>query len=671
MQHTLNRRQVKDSNVVNDYGFNIKYSPDDRWSFNVDVQHVQAEHKNLDFGVHGSIFADQEMDLTGEYPQIIPHKPQQLGLWATWSQNSPVSPALAGASDEQYFSDPRYTFWRSAMDHIERSTGKETALRADIQYNFVDDVPFLRHAKFGARYADRNQTVRYTTYNWGSLSEVWSGRAIHMDEAGANNVELHDWGNFFRGDAAAPPAGNYYSGDLIGDYEEAWQYFENIQEIARANGGGGATSWNPLHLRPNAIAGTPFIPSDIQPVREGNTAAYAMLSFGQDEPIFGNVTIDGNIGVRYVHTQVESRGEIGAPTRAALNIELPFDERCAPIIPEPPAPPIPQEQQGVCTLGAAGYAQLQQFATGLTSTSDATHKYDYFLPSLNVKFGLAEDLILRLAAGRNLARATMNDIRNFLTVGAGGGDDFNLTANAGNPFLKPAISDNFDASLEWYFGGSRVGALTFNLFAKNIHNFFYQNVTEREITSNGVTFPVIIRGPANYDRKGKIRGFEISYSQTYDFLPGLLSGFGLSANYSYIKSRGLENAQLFLGSRAPIGTPGDLPLEQLSKHNINFQPFYEKGPFSIRAAYNWRSKFLLTASDVIFPYFPIYNDATGTLDATAFYSINDQIKIGVQAVNITNEVTKTLQQFTVDGLTGPRSYFMNDRRFHFILRGNF
>jgi hypothetical protein len=40
-------------------------------------------------------------------------------------------------------------------------------------------------------------------------------------------------------------------------------------------------------------------------------------------------------------------------------------------------------------------------------------------------------------------------------------------------------------------------------------------------------------------------------------------------------------------------------------------------------------------------------------------------------VNLTNEVTRTLQQFTVDGLLGPRSYFMNDRRFSFIVRGNF
>ena len=85
----------------------------------------------------------------------------------------------------------------------------------------------------------------------------------------------------------------------------------------------------------------------------------------------------------------------------------------------------------------------------------------------------------------------------------------------------------------------------------------------------------------------------------------------------------------------------------------------------------WRSKFLLTSADVIFPYFPIYNDETGQLDASVFYSLSPNLKIGVQAVNLTNEITTTLQQFTVGGLLGPRSYFMNDRRFSFIIRGNF
>jgi hypothetical protein len=88
-------------------------------------------------------------------------------------------------------------------------------------------------------------------------------------------------------------------------------------------------------------------------------------------------------------------------------------------------------------------------------------------------------------------------------------------------------------------------------------------------------------------------------------------------------------------------------------------------------AYNWRSKFLLTEADVIFPYFPIFQKAYGTLDASAFYAITPYLKVGVQAQNLTNAVTETVQQFTLTGLQGPRSDVMQDRRYSLIVRGTF
>ncbi|RYD61808.1 MAG: hypothetical protein EOP58_14220, partial [Sphingomonadales bacterium] len=99
---------------------------------------------------------------------------------------------------------------------------------------------------------------------------------------------------------------------------------------------------------------------------------------------------------------------------------------------------------------------------------------------------------------------------------------------------------------------------------------------------------------------------------------------------------------------------------------------------SLRAAYNWRSRFLLTESDVIFPYYSIFNEPTGQLDASVFFNIGNVLKlpgdlrIGVQGVNLLNEVTRTTQAYTGDPADlAPRSYFMNDRRFSFVLRGNF
>jgi len=668
MQQSLSRREVFDQNIVQDMGLNFKFNPDPHWAINLDADYTKAKHDTLDVSVFGSNFADEELDLTGKLPVVVPHKP--LTLTYAWST---PNPALANETDAQYFSDPNAQFWRAAMDHIEHSQGHEWAFRGDVAYNFLDDVPFLKQLKFGARYADRSQDIRYTTYNWGVLSEVWSGSTpVSIAQTDPNAVKFFTFPNFFRGETPGPIGGFYYDGSLISDYNGSSNFFKSINQMWQANGGN--AGWVPLAERAGVVPGTPFLPSEIQPVDEKDKDAYVMLRFGQDEPIFGNVRLDGNIGVRYVNTRLESSGSIGAPTGQAVGVAdaqgnlLDFNTRCA--IPAPPAPPVPPG--GVCTLGAQGFAALQQFATGITTPNTAVNKYWYWLPSLNLKFGLSRDVIARFAVSKVLAYPALSDIRNFLQIGSDTSNGFQLTATAGNPFLKPASAWQADATLEWYF--ARVGSLTFDLFAKDVRNFFFANVTERQITSNGVTENVFVRGPANFSGTGKIRGFELDYQQTFDFLPRPFNGFGVNASYTHINSKGLPNSFLNNGvvvQTSPSGVPGNLPLEQLSKHNINFTAFYEKGPISLRVAYNWRSRFLLTAADVIFPFDPIFQESGGQLDASAFYSLTKNLKIGVQAVNLTNEVTKTSQMFTVTGLTGPRSYFMNDRRYSLILRGNF
>ena len=671
METTLNTRQSHDVNIVQDQSLNFKFSPTPHWDVNLDAQYVKAKHDNMDFGIHGVLFADQEVDLTGQYPVITPHKP--LTLIQTWG--GAPSPILANQNDSQYFADPEHTFWRSAMDHIEQSRGHEWAFKGDVAYNFLDDSGFLKQLKFGARYSDRTQHIKYTTYNWGSLSEVWTGNAAFMNQIGVPQgvVSLNQWSNFFRGETAAPPAANYYNGDLIGGYDQAAAFAQQVQAYAASHGGGGAQSWVPLAARAGVVPGTPFLPSEIQDVEQKNGSAYAMLRFGREEPVFGNVRLDGNIGVRYVHNDVTSVGAIGAPSRSQLGITQPFATFCAPRTPPPNAPSgTPTTPGGVCALGAVAYAQLQQFATGITPGNTAVNKYNYLLPSINLKFGLSQDLIFRLAASRDFSYPGLADIRNYQTFALDTNGHIQVTA--GNPRLKPITSDNFDATLEWYFAGSRVGSITIDAFVKNIHNYIFNSTQPGSFTSNGITESEFIRGPQNFTGTGHVKGIELSYTQTYDFLPGFLSGFGLSANYTYLTSKGVPNSFLNGGAPvhdAPLGTPGNLPLAQLSRHNFNLAPFYEKGPLSIRVAYSWRSKFLLTESDVIFPYDAIWNDATGSLDGSIFFTVNRYMKVGVQATNILNEVTKTLQQFTLAGDLAPRSYFMNDRRYSFIVRGSF
>ncbi|MDB5692418.1 MAG: TonB-dependent receptor [Alphaproteobacteria bacterium] len=670
IQQSLSRRQVDERNVVSDYGLNFKFEPNSHWAINLDGDYTRAKHDSLDVSVFGSTFADEQLDLTGNLPVIIPHKP--LTLSATWAA---PNPRIAAENDSSYFQDPNVQFWRAAMDHIEHSTGHEWAFKGDLAYNF-DDGSFLKRVKFGARYADRQETVRYTTYNWGAISEVWSGTAVSVAQGGLSHVNYFTFNDFFRNQTPGPPGGFFYNGDLISGYSDASTYFKSLNDIWHTTNGATASNrWVPLSERAGVIPGTDFLPSEIQPVDERDKEAYAQLSFGHDEPIFGNIRLDGNIGVRYSASDISSGGAFTIPDAVTLGVSQPFSVRCA-VQPPPPGAPVgtpPSIPGGICTIGAAAYAQLATFAgTGSNQPNTARTSYHYFLPSLNLKFGLTRDLVFRLAGSRVMARTGLADLRNFIQLTTDTSNGFRVNATAGNPFIKPALAWEFDATLEWYF--ARVGSLTFDAFYKDVTNFFYQSVTQRTITSNGVNEDIFVRGPANFNGHGKIKGFEVAYQQTFDFLPRPLDGLGINATYSFIKSKGLPNSYLNGGSpsnTSPIGVAGNLPLEQLSKHNVNVTVFYEKGPISLRAAYNWRSRFLLTASDVIFPYFPIFNESTGQLDASAFFSLTKNVKVGVQAVNLTNEVTKTSQQFTVTGLSGPRSYFMNDRRYSLILRANF
>ncbi|VVT01167.1 TonB-dependent receptor [Erythrobacter sp. EC-HK427] len=679
VQQSLSRRQVYQETTNQDFGFNFLWTPNERWSFNFDAQYTEASTDNLDFSVFGSTFADTQLDISGDLPVVIPTIPQTVR--ADWAAPS----SLEGLSSAEYFTSRDYTFWRAAMDHIEDSDGGQYAFRGDAQYSFADDS-FLRRFKVGGRYSDRDQTVRFTTYNWGRLSEVWagnSGSAVFFDEypEGQYATELFEFPNFFRGATPGPIGGNYFAGDLINQYQESADFFQGIEEYWRVGQDGPADGqgqgWRPLAEREGVIAGTPFLPSDIQEVSERTYAAYAMLSFGNSE-YAEYPTISGNIGVRFVDTSLNSAGSVAFPSELTVGGGDTFAVACDPTpeVPDgapPGTPPVVPNLPAECDLGEPGFNNAQAFANNAFTENTAVNNYQNWLPSLNLRLELNDELQVRFAASRTMARPDFRYGRNFITIGADRSQGFRFQANAGNPFLVPATADQFDLSLEWYF--DTVGSITLTGFYKSIDNFFYDSVSFRDFTNNGQTFEVAIRGPANYtEERGEVKGFELAYQQTFDFLPGPLSGLGFSGNYTFIDSQGIPNAEIG-GIEAPgqEGTvrPGNLPLEQLSRHNVNATLFYEMGPISARAAYNWRSEFLLTSRDVIFPFYPVFNDETGQLDASLFISLTDNVKFAIQGTNLLNEVTRTQQQFTESGLIGPRSFFINDRRFSFGLRATF
>src|SRR3546814_17216176 len=68
------------------------------------------------------------------------------------------------------------------------------------------------------------------------------------------------------------------------------------------------------------------------------------------------------------------------------------------------------------------------------------------------------------------------------------------------------------------------------------------------------------------------------------------------------------------------------PLAGISKNTINATVFYERGPLAMRAAYNWRSDFLITPRDDIFPFSPIWQEPSGQMAESIFYSVTETVR---------------------------------------------
>ena len=298
-----------------------------------------------------------------------------------------------------------------------------------------------------------------------------------------------------------------------------------------------------------------------------------------------------------------------------------------------------------------------------------------WLPSFNAKVDFGNGMLVRAAISKGIYRP---DLSSFASGGGISDNTANLKAGGtlatgplfqigtGNRFLRPTQSWNYDLSFEWYF--NRVGSLAISAFMKDIKAIVNSGAIVRKFTSpSGVSTDVLFNVPINADG-GRLKGVEVSYQQTYGFLPGFLSGLGSQLTYTYVDAKDFNNSSLG-AAQSPLS--GGLPLAGVSKHTINAVAFYEKGPLSARVAYNWRSDFLQTPRDVIFPFSPIYGEATGQLDASVFFAATKQIKFGVQGVNLLDEVTRTSQVIDFKGTRATRSAFRNDRRYTLLARFDF
>ena len=273
-------------------------------------------------------------------------------------------------------------------------------------------------------------------------------------------------------------------------------------------------------------------------------------------------TLEGNFGLRYVETKVASGGRIGLPSAERFDAVAnggngdgvvqvsEINANCA-------GPAVPGIARGYCDLSAARKAEFAASHTGEIINDDRNIRFENWLPSFNAKLDVGGGLLFRAAVSKGISRPDLQLFR----AGGGIGDNTNALLQAGtletgplfalqtgNRNLRPVKSWNYDLSAEWYF--SAVGSLTLSAFVKDIQGIVNSGFETVNYTSDsGVSTDVQVEGPIN-DQGGTLKGLELAYQQTYDFLPGLLSGLGSQITYTYVDGTDFSNPNL-----AAVGQP--------------------------------------------------------------------------------------------------------------------
>ncbi len=315
------------------------------------------------------------------------------------------------------------------------------------------------------------------------------------------------------------------------------------------------------------------------------TAAYVMANFSGQ---IGDTPFSGNFGIRYVDTETEATGLVQdvtgfvviSPTLANLIFSDPF-------------------------------------------LRGSTNSYTEVLPSLNLRFELRDDLILRAAAASVLSRPAFG----VLNPGQGGSAVLRLITS-GNPDLEPITADQLDLALEWYFADYAIASA--GAFYKTAEGFVETGTTFRtlsDVIDPQTDEPVVLR--VNQPSNGPdttIQGFEFAYQQTFARLPEPFDGLGVTLNYTFI-----DSADDFLNQL----TGTKFGILGLSENTYNVSVFYEKGPFSARIAYNHRDEFLEDLTDT--RGHPQFVDAYEQWDASLKYRMNDKVTFTLEAINLTDE----------------------------------
>lgn len=626
----INNNDITQTNELLSGGFNIAWKED---SFNVslDVSHSDASGVQADAVTRAHLY--KPTDDLDEFPNGYERDADQQVSYLLDGINVPSVAVSRDYTDTSTLRMTNYERYPRINDDV------IDAVRVDFEYEL--EAGFIRSIETGVRYSERNHKDRRQVFVYGD----GAGGAIDTDYSLSITADTSDVVHW-QGDFSHWPSFLAIDGDKIiqdaadmGLVKMSERLFSGdpFNHIGLTNQDAFDENGNLLSrsLRPAARWGEGRSWSMLQrsDIDENILSYYIQANL---ETSFLGRDLTGNIGVRQVETDQASV--------ALVNVY--GDETKAQVI---------CDEVGDC---------VDDFAYQTLGA-----EYNDTLPSLNLNYRLTDDSQLRLALARVLSRPPINRLAAPDSQGTvslvGNTARFNYGSNT-SPYLTPFIADQVDLSYE-YFMEETNGAFVLAGYHREIKSFI-QDVTienfdfagagfiipETYVTTlNGVEVELPVENgtystSVNNSEGGFIRGLEVSYTQMFNFLPGLWSGLGVSTSYSLTDSE-ISVVNPVTG----VASDGTLPFPGLVEKSSNLTIFYNYGSFETRLSTTYQDSFVGETRNVNLQ--PIIYAAETLLDYQAAYKFDSGLDLVFSASNLTNEpnrsymfdeeLTRTLQWF--------------------------
>ncbi len=535
-----------------------------------------------------------------------------------------IAQGLAETPTTEQLLDPANYRIRQVTRSANSNDNSETAFRLDLSFDSDGALPFFSSIDAGWRY---------------SVS-----KAENIDSSLRNNFTATSSPSFFRptfdqlGDIVAPGPSGF---DAVGGGRTLFipDYLIIDPAVAAEDPDGVLDAINAAIEAQNLANGVtlPFISEPTETltsffdIEEKTLAAYFQGNYDTE---FAGMPMRGNVGVRWVSTDINSIGN---------NV-----------------------------VNGAVDGQIRQSSS-----------YEFWLPRASLVLEPANDLLIRAGVSRDLRRPNFDN----LSTSVGFGGNATAAVNVGNPQLEPETVWSFDLSGEYYF--SDTGFFSVGFFHKRRTNLFAQqtefpvevngpNGIERDITDpcegggifnpfadrnvfspvQGIGICVPVASTFNSDGVATQTGVEVAFQydlSDFEDTLGFASGFGFIGNFTYQEdggdvsnffdgSGGGNALNLLLGrTDSTMATPtldDDVvqqlvTLPNLSRYSYNATVFYDKYGLNFRARYSWRSAF--RGTDTRRFGLPRIVDDRGQLNASLSYAITDQLTVGVDGINLLQE----------------------------------